>query len=543
MTARRHAETTRRAGRGRWLIPVMATTLVFGPLPTAAAAANTIDAAGPVAQSSRLDRTTPTMLGAQVLSSGDDDPVTWTALRNVQATTDGTLRKTVGGANAQDAGAISTQLIGPSHPFNAVEFGWPEALTKAGCIGLNAADLGTSCSEIRYRLVLQPYDGGALATAYDNTTWCGETMFSGTDRLRISTVDRAVAFARNGVRFATCASTPPAQQQVDTSLWDLGSTVSTARLLRVTSFAEYQFVATTDPAGTKALRNGSVVAVFTTNARTVRFTAPPRRFSEPSATPRSVVVSVQIRRLPSDTPWQPQMVNEAWFQPWFLAAVQDTSPDLLEVAMRYITGAPPNYPEEGDAHYGPEVNGVRQEGADYNDFLGRTVYYPRESDPGQLEPAAPDPTQVRSLDCSGYVRMIYGYRMGWPLKRYDTRTQPPLGIPRRAVGMAGTTIGVEIVTRNGDARPPDAALARLAPGDLVFFDAHDDDGDAIDHVGIYLGVDDGMDGGNPDERPYHRFLSSRKTVDGPTLGDIGGWSVLDRQNSLYTLSFRSARRI
>jgi len=321
------------------------------------------------------------------------------------------------------------------------------------------------------------------------------------------------------------------------------TTVATSPAPRATSFEEYQFVPTTDPAGTQALRNGSVVAVFTTNARTVRFTAPPRRFSEPSASPRSVVVSVQIRRLPSENPWQPRMVDETWFQPWFLAAVQDTSPDLLATAVRYLTGAPPNYPEEGDADYGPLVNGARQEGADYNDFLGRTVHYPRESDPSRLEAAAPDPAQIRSLDCSGYVRMIYGYRMGWPLKRYDTRTQPPLGIPRRAVGMAGATIGVEIITRNGDARPPDAALARLFPGDLVFFDANDDDGDAVDHVGIYLGVDDGVDGGNRDEPPYHRFLSSRKTVNGPTLGDVGGWSVLDRQNSLYSISFRSARRI
>jgi hypothetical protein len=322
-----------------------------------------------------------------------------------------------------------------------------------------------------------------------------------------------------------------------------GRGVSADPPLRVASFEEYQFIATTGPAGTTALLDGSVVAVFTTNARTVRFTAPPRRLSEPSGTSRSVVVNVQVRRLPADAPWHPRMLDEAWFRPWFLAAVQDTSPDLLAIAMRYVTGAPPNYPEEGDADYGPLVDDARREGADYHDYLGRTVHYPRESDPSRLEAVAPDPTQIRSLDCSGYVRMIYGYRMGWPLKLYDTRTQPPLGIPRRSVGMAGAAIGVEIITRDGDNRPPAAALARLAPGDLVFFDANDNDGDAVDHVGIYLGVDDGLDGGSRDEPPYHRFVSSRKTVNGPTLGDVGGWSVLDRPTSLYTLSFRSARRI
>ena len=35
------------------------------------------------------------------------------------------------------------------------------------------------------------------------------------------------------------------------------------------------------------------------------------------------------------------------------------------------------------------------------------------------------------------------------------------------------------------------ALGRLAPGDLVFFDADSSDGTQIDHVGIYLGRDTG----------------------------------------------------
>lgn len=57
----------------------------------------------------------------------------------------------------------------------------------------------------------------------------------------------------------------------------------------------------------------------------------------------------------------------------------------------------------------------------------------------------------------------------------------------------------------------------LTAGDLVFFDASTDAGSGVDHVGIYLGVDSA---GAP------RFLSSHKSVDGPTLGDAGGRSVL-----------------
>jgi cell wall-associated NlpC family hydrolase len=76
-------------------------------------------------------------------------------------------------------------------------------------------------------------------------------------------------------------------------------------------------------------------------------------------------------------------------------------------------------------------------------------------------------------------------------------------------------------------------FSALSAGDLVFFDASTDDGTQIDHVGMYLGRDSG---GN------HRFLSSRKSIDGPTLGDYNGRSVLNG-TGLYAKSFRSARRL
>jgi hypothetical protein len=473
-----------------------------------------------------------------------DNAVTWTEQHNVQAT-GATLRKSAGAANSQDAGAVSAQRIGAYEPFNGVEFGWPQSTTTSGCVGLDTANPGTSCSEIPYRLVLQPYNGGALATAYEGGTWVGDTAFAPSDRLRIATVNGKVEFARNGNVFARSAGAPPAQQQVDTSLWDPGATVADARLVRVggaapplgSEFDDYEFVATTNPPGTQARLNGSVVAVFTTNAHTVRFTAlPPRTFSEPQNTDRSVVVSARIRRLASAVPWNPQMVNEASFRTWFLAAVHDTGPDLLDLAMRYLIGVPANPPVdqiEGDAHYGPVVDGVIREGADYNDYLQRTIPYPDGVDD-------PEALEARSLDCSGYVRMVYGFRMGWPLKRTNSSAEPALGLPRRAVHMAAAPIGVEIITRTGDSHPGAAALARLAPGDLVFFDAAEDDGEDIDHVGIYLGLDQPAGDGEP---AYHRFLSSRKSPDGPTLGDYRGWSVLDRPGSLYSESFRSARRI
>jgi hypothetical protein len=76
-------------------------------------------------------------------------------------------------------------------------------------------------------------------------------------------------------------------------------------------------------------------------------------------------------------------------------------------------------------------------------------------------------------------------------------------------------------------------FGELAVGDLVFFDGSEDDGTRLDHVGIYLGGD--RDGA-------HRFISSRKTPDGPTLGDAGGASVLDGSGH-YATAFRAVRRL
>jgi hypothetical protein len=52
-------------------------------------------------------------------------------------------------------------------------------------------------------------------------------------------------------------------------------------------------------------------------------------------------------------------------------------------------------------------------------------------------------------------------------------------------------------------------------------------------VGIYLGRDTG---GN------YRFLSSRKSINGPILGDYNGKSVLNGTGT-YARAFRAARRV
>ena len=64
-------------------------------------------------------------------------------------------------------------------------------------------------------------------------------------------------------------------------------------------------------------------------------------------------------------------------------------------------------------------------------------------------------------------------------------------------------------------------------GDLLFFDADPDDGTRIDHVGMYLGLDAGN---------HHRFISSRKGANGPTLGDYkAGLDSMPRHGNRSTV--------
>ena len=58
-------------------------------------------------------------------------------------------------------------------------------------------------------------------------------------------------------------------------------------------------------------------------------------------------------------------------------------------------------------------------------------------------------------------------------------------------------------------------------------------GKHIDHVALYLGVD--IDG-------HRMFISSRKRLNGPTIGDEGGTSRIDG-HGFYARLFRSAKRL
>jgi cell wall-associated NlpC family hydrolase len=179
----------------------------------------------------------------------------------------------------------------------------------------------------------------------------------------------------------------------------------------------------------------------------------------------------------------------------------------------------------GDARYGPlsdiDPDG-RAENSDFYDYLGVSWSFPD----GEREKPSAD--HMRSLDCSGFIRMVYGYRLGYPLR--DTNT-PGVGLPRRSYAMAEFGPGVQLMPNTGRQATD---LNRLQPGDLLFFNTGAVRDAPIEHSGIYLGRD--SDG-------HYRFISSRAKANGPTLGDTGGTSILDGRDTYWAIRFRTARRI
>jgi cell wall-associated NlpC family hydrolase len=271
-------------------------------------------------------------------------------------------------------------------------------------------------------------------------------------------------------------------------------------------------------AGTTEVSNsaGEWLATFTLGARTVAVAGPERTFDEDTAA-APVVTSTYVRLLPE--PFAGGVDEE-----WLRRTAADTSPDLLAVAGQYVDGAPDHFDAaglrvSGDAHYGPiSEDGRLRKGADFNDYLGLPWDYRDEAD-------QPEADELGALDCSGFVRMVFGYRGGLPMTR-----DPADGLlPRRSFEMLDDAPGNIIYQSDGRLKEFDGIQA----GDLVFFDAQPDDDDQIDHVGVFLGVD---------TEGNHRFISSRKTADGPTMGDDGGRSILDG-GGYYAKAFRAVRRL
>ena len=267
-----------------------------------------------------------------------------------------------------------------------------------------------------------------------------------------------------------------------------------------------RLVASTNANQIDAFDGEGWMATFTKGSRTVTVRGPERTFSEPAHTSAYVRHGVWVRVL--SMPFTGEVDVRQ-----LRAMITDRTPDILAIAMQYT----------GDkASYGPLMpDGSREEGSDYNDFLGIDRAYGPVID-------SPENRQRGSLDCSGFVRMILGYHAGLPLT--NGSSVDGRALPRRAVQMHASAPGTIVIPRQTNALE---RVGTLRPGDLLFADASRDDGNDIDHVGIYMGRDNS---GN------HRFISSRKAANGPTMGDTGGASIIDGPG-LYSRSFAAARRL
>lgn len=295
-------------------------------------------------------------------------------------------------------------------------------------------------------------------------------------------------------------------------------------------------------------------ATFTASARTVTLAGPERTFQESTARD-SVTHSTWVRSL--SQPFQDE-VDMKWLRA-ALAANERSVPDHLAIGMQYIAGAKPKLDADrrqiaGDASYGPiGDDGVRALGSDVPDYLrtktdvmsGTGTASGVDDDVSTTELLA----RRLSLDCSGFIRMVYGFRDAFAGSGYaqpyvlsglssntheGTSTdseaiEKKTKLPRTAESLFLEGPGVVIIEDSVDARN---GLGDLRPGDLLFFRADETREAQLDHVAIYLGLDDAK---------KRRFLSSRKSADGPTLGDTKGASTLDG-TGLYARTFRAARR-
>jgi hypothetical protein len=262
---------------------------------------------------------------------------------------------------------------------------------------------------------------------------------------------------------------------------------------------------------------GEWVATFTDGAYTVAYRGVrTRTFAEADDTVRH---DVWVRIL--DRPF-PGIFDAAWLD----QARADGSPDLLGVAMQYIAGAPAVYEDGlkvgGQAGYGPGI------GSDFHDYLGITWVYPN----GTVREPRPD--RLNTMDCSGYTRMVFGYR-GTPHRvPMSISISDGTTLPRTSFNQYRHGTGVVLIP-NEETTPPLSSLGALQPGDLLFWrtSTRDTPG-GITHVGIYLGRD---------TRGGHRFIHSAGSSDGPVFGREGSTNDYVLDHGYYMTAFRAARRL
>ncbi|HVK65461.1 MAG TPA: hypothetical protein VM694_13350 [Polyangium sp.] len=288
--------------------------------------------------------------------------------------------------------------------------------------------------------------------------------------------------------------------------------------------------------------SGEPVAWFTHGGYSVRMAGASRTLGASTAA-GSVTTTTWVRTL--SEPFDVEKTSEVKLSAWLNAArgvnCDAGTQDVLAISYDYVEGG------TKDARYAL--------GADFHDFLGI------DWDPIDAKSILADLGLAGALDCSGYMRLVWGSRVNFTHAGEDASLPLSLKslsghLPRSSEDMYRFGPGKIVVpfrTHPAGApafqgAPTMAELAAIEPGDLVFFDTQCNytiatallcgkNVGAISHVGMFVGRDNG---GN------YRFISSRTTANGPTVGNTGGWSIFNAGadgTGSYPQRFRGARRL
>lgn len=294
---------------------------------------------------------------------------------------------------------------------------------------------------------------------------------------------------------------------------------------------------------------GTWVATFTAGARTVRLKGPSMRtFKEaktPTGTPSATIThDTWVRLWPDAKGWSGGCsggVLDASSDAWLANARGGDTDDVLSIAMQYANGGPM------DADYSPDET---IPGADMTDYRQQTLY--SAFDKAYEEPEYPEwgPGYV---DCSGFVREVFAYRLGYawhvrakrPRDTYSYAQDGAIWKLSEDQFFNGPGVVVSDYPKDSRGRPAwgtrNVQYGVLRVGDLLFF--HSTSADDVTHEGIYLGATDGTG--------KRRVLSSRFYLKGPSIdrstdtGSTAGDSIIDGSatSDALTRTYRAARRL
>ena len=286
-----------------------------------------------------------------------------------------------------------------------------------------------------------------------------------------------------------------------------------------------------DPYRVAVTKNGEWVATFTPDCYTVITAGPERVFTEKfQRGGETVEVRVGHRTWVRAAPGPVDTkIDKRWLS-LALDANQRHVPDALAIAMQYLKGCRPCCSAIIRSRVTPRTDRFKRKVPTSTTTSG-SAGSTRTIRPTNRNRTNFDASTARAscawfgvidITCRGPDTSIR-YRCRFALRNGSA-------LPRRAVEMYHCAPGLILAADNGSQLED---FEHIDIGDLVYFDGSDDDGDDIDHVGMYLGTDTGG---------HHRFISSRKTPDDPTFADYGGSSVLDGAGH-YAKAFRAIRRL